>query len=93
MTLLDEYVFTIGSKDHEALLVLSSGALKYHMLCSEFVIFSFLTPSNNADLLEHGWRVVNDKIEIVWDDADMTEKVTGNKGCGCKGAKCDGSWL
>ena len=53
------------------------------MLRSEFVIkmiFSFCTQSHNVDFLEHGWRIVNDKIEIVWDDQITIEKVTGTKG-------------
>ena len=29
--------------------------------------------------------------QIVWDDADIIEKVTGSNVCGCKGAKCDGT--
>ena len=83
-----------GSKDHEALLVPSMGALKYHMLQSQFVIkmiFSFCTLSHNVDFLNHGWKTQNDRIEILWDDQEMIEKVTGTSGCGCKGARCDGT--
>ena len=69
-----------GSKDHEALLAPSLGALKYHMLRSEFVIkmlFSFLSaPTNNIDFLEYGWKLVNDKVEIIWEDPEMMEKVS-----------------
>ena len=78
---------------HESLLTPSLGALKYHMLRSEFVlkvIFSCCA-NNNINFADHGWRITNDKVEVVWDDTEMIERVTGTKGCGCKGAKCDGT--
>ena len=30
-------------------------------------------------------------ISIVWDDEETIKAVVASKGCGCKGAKCDGS--
>ena len=40
---------------------------------------------------EYGWRMVNNRIQIVWDEEEVMDKVKANKGCGCKSAKCDGS--
>ena len=54
-------------------------------------MFSFLTSSSSLNFLEYGWNIVNDKIEIVWEDSEIMEKVKGTKTCGCKGAKCDGT--
>ena len=82
-----------GSKDHECLLIPTCGALRYHMLRSEYVlktVFNFTT-NNTIDACQHGWRIHNSVITIIWDDEEMMKAVVASKGCGCKGATCDGS--
>ena len=80
------------SKDHESLLVPTLGALRYHMLRSEYVlktVFGFM----NSELInpsQNGWRIDEPMISIVWDDVETIKAVVASKGCGCKGAKCDG---
>ena len=33
----------------------------------------------------------NGIISVVWDDQETMKEIHASKGCGCKGAKCDGS--
>ena len=100
-TISDWHVFTrrvcfyhsSGSKDHESLLVPTMGALGYHMLRSEYVlktVFAFAT-NTTIDACQYGWRVDNSIITVIWDDEDTMKAVVASKGCGCRGAKCDGS--
>ena len=35
--------------------------------------------------------MVNNQIQIVWDEQEVMDKVKANKGCRCKSAKRDGS--
>ena len=86
------FYHSTGSKDHECLLVPTMSALRYHMLRSEYVIktvFSFTT-STTIDVIQYGWRMDN-SISVIWDDEDTMKAIVASKGCGCKGAKCDGS--
>ena len=84
-----------GSKDHESLLIPSVSALRFHMSRSEYVLKTvFHACSSNLPPIsacEYGWRMVNNQIQIVWDEEEVMDKVKANKGCGCKSAKCDGS--
>ena len=104
-TLTDWHVFThrvcfhhsTGSKHHESLLVPSIGALKYHMLRSLYVLkvmYSCVSNARNINardhLIEHGWRVVEEKLEIQWEEDSIMSSFTINKSCGCKGG-CNGS--
>ena len=69
------------------------GALRYHMLRSEYVlktVFSFIN-SEPINPSQYGWRIDEPMISIVWDDEETIKAVVASKGCGCKGAKCDGS--
>ena len=87
------FYHSTGSKDHECLLVPTLGALRYHMLRSEYVlktVFAF-TNSVPIDSAQYGWRIDNSVISIIWDDEETMKAVVASKGCGCKGAKCDGS--
>ena len=80
-------------KDHECLLVPTLGALRYHMLRSEYVlktVFAFTT-STVIDVSQYGWRIDNSMITVIWDNEETMKAVVGSEGCGCKGAKCDGS--
>ena len=68
-------------------------ALRYHMLRSEYVlktVFAF-TSSTTIDASQYGWKVDNSIISVIWDDEDTMKAIVASKGCGCKGAKCDGS--
>ena len=87
------FYHSTGSKDHECLLVPTLGALRYHMLRSEYIlktVFAF-TNSVPMDVSQYGWRIENSTISIIWDDDETMKAVIANKGCGSKGAKCDGS--
>ena len=69
-------------------------ALKYHMLRSEFVLKTVFRFTNSApiDPSQYGWRMNGESgISIVWDGEETIKAVVASKGCGCKGAKCDGS--
>ena len=77
-----------GSKDHECLLIPSLGALRYHMLRSEYVLKTVF--SHTIDASQYGWRIEN-SIAVIWDDEETIKAINDSKGCGCKGAKCDGS--
>ena len=78
-----------GSKDHECLLIPSLGALKYHMLRAEYVLkVSF---ANSDEVATNGWKVVDDNIQIIWDEDKVIQSMVLGKGCGCKGIKCDGT--
>ena len=66
------------------------------MLRSEYVLKTvFRACNSNASppisVCKYGWKLVNNQIQIVWDEEEAMDKVRANKGCGCKGAKCDGS--
>jgi hypothetical protein len=87
------FYHSTGSKDHECLLIPTLGALRYHMLRSEYIlktVFGF-TNSEPIDPSQYGWRINEQMISIVWDDEETIKAVVASKGCGCKGAKCDGS--
>ena len=86
------FYHSTGSKDHECLLVPTLSALRYHMLRSEYIlktVFAFNTDAIDAS--QYGWRIDNSIISVIWDDEDTMKSVVASKGCGCKGAKCDGS--
>ena len=79
-----------GSKDHECLLIPSLGALKHHMLRAEYVLkVSF--PVNNTDIPINGWKIIDNHLQIMWDEDAVIQSMVSRKGCGCKGMKCDGS--
>ena len=84
-----------GSKDHECLLIPSLSALRFHMLHSEYVLKIVFHACNSTlppiSACEYGWSMVNNQLQVVWDEEEVMDKVKSNKGCGCKGAKCDGS--
>ena len=83
------FYHSTGSKDHECLLIPTLGALRYHMLRSEYVLKTVLSHTM-IDASQYGWRIDN-SIAVIWDDDDTIKAITDSKGCGCKGAKCDGS--
>ena len=89
------FYHSTGSKDHECLLVPTLSALRYHMLRCEYVlktVFSVVNSVHNIiDPSQYGWRIDESVISIVWDDEQTMKAVVESKGCGCKGAKCDGS--
>ena len=69
------------------------GALKCHVLRSEFMLKTVFGFTNRApiDPSQYGWRMDDESgISIVWDDEETIKAVVASKGCGCKGAKCDG---
>ena len=60
------------------------------MLRAEYVLkVAFLFNSN--DVPTNGWKIVDNKIEIIWDEEEIILSMVSGKGCGCKGIKCDGS--
>ena len=66
------------------------------MLRSEYVlktVFNALNSVHNniIDPSQYGWRIDDSVISIVWDDDETMKAVLESKGCGCNGAKCDGS--
>lgn len=84
-----------GSKDHECLLVPSLTALRLHMLRSEYVLKIVFHSCNSispvVDACEYGWTLVDNQINVVWDEDEVMDRYKANKGCGCRSAKCDGS--
>ena len=85
------------SQHHESLLIPSLGALKYHMLRSLYVLkvmyscVSNATAINDRDhLIEHGWRLVDDTLEVMWEEDSILSSFAVNNKCGCKG-NCDGT--
>ena len=83
------FYHSTGSKDHECLLIPTLGALRYHMLRSEYVLKTVFSHTM-IDASQYGWTIDN-SVAVVWDDEDTIKAITDSKGCGCKGAKCDGS--
>ena len=83
-----------ASKDHEYLLIPSSTALKYHMLRCQYIIKVVYTSMQGQTLSggieNYGWKDVNGKIQILWENEDFVNMHCTSKGCGCKGG-CDGS--
>ena len=65
------------------------------MLRSEYVLKIVFHACNSTlppiSACEYGWSMVNNQLQVVWDEEEVMDKVKSNKGCGCKGAKCDGS--
>ena len=59
------------------------------MLRSEYVLKTVFSRTM-IDTSQYGWRIDN-SIAVIWDDEDTIKAITDSKGCGCKGAKCDGS--
>ena len=47
---------------------------------------SFLFNSNYVPI--DGWKMVNNCIEIIWDEEEVIQCMAVGKGCGCKGIKC-----
>ena len=80
-----------GSKDHECLLIPSLGALKYHLLRAEYVLKVSFFFNNDDNIATNGWKVVDNTIQIIWDEEQVIQSMVSGKGCGCKGIKCDGS--
>ena len=85
-----------GTKHHESLLIPSLGALKFHMLRSIYVLKLLCSCTGTTSLpesfhIEHGWKLVNRGLQVVWDVDDVfTSFSQSNKSCSCKGG-CDGS--
>ena len=62
------------------------GALKYHMLRSEYVIKSIFAHCHQSELnvAKYGWSTEGGKVQILWDEEEEIRKVTAGKGCGCR---------
>ena len=73
------------------MLVLTLDALKYHMLRLEFMLKTVFGFTNRAPIDPSRRMDGESGISIVWDDEETIKDVVASKGCGCKGAKYDGS--
>ena len=47
--------------------------------------------TNSDEVATNGWKVVDDNIQIIWDEDKVIQSMVSGKGCGCKGIKCDGT--
>ena len=55
------------------------------------VVYTSLLGQTFTDSIEnYGWKLINEKIQIVWENEELMSKHCTSKGCGCKGG-CDGS--
>ena len=65
----------ITNKDHECLLVLTLGALKYHLLRSEFMLKTMFGFTNRAPIDPSQRMDGESGISIVWDDEETIKDI------------------
>ena len=58
-----------------------------HLLLIKVVYTSMQDQTLSGGVENYGWKDVNEKIQILWENKDFVNMHCTSKGCGCKGAR------